>query len=241
MGPSKDPCLAPDDPRNLWQFFNKIEQNDKKKWRPECQCCGQKYWDLSPYKIFDHFGYPLTRQTLLKYKPCSGIDKDEHKDVKATVQRIHAAEFAKKSALKLATAQGSRTQQATDDEFFHDRGVNVQAARASGHLPVSESPIRAAFASPAPRNSSTSAAESPVVSESPGRPVVQSRKLSEAAKEKLDEVWADAIYELALPFNLLDHPSMRTAINTTADLVRALRPLGVPHRSSEYRCCRGGA
>ena len=37
----------------------------------------------------------------------SGIDKDEHKDVKATVQRIHAAEFAKKSALKLATAQGS--------------------------------------------------------------------------------------------------------------------------------------
>ena len=76
---------------------------------------------------------------------------------------------------------------------------------------------------PAPRNSSTSAAESPVVSESPGRPVVQSLKLSEAAKEKLDEVWADAIYELALPFNLLDHPSMRTAINTTADLVRALR------------------
>jgi hypothetical protein len=50
--------------------------------------------------------------------PGSGIDKDEHKDVKATVQRIHAAEFAKKSALKLATAQGSRTQQATDDEFF---------------------------------------------------------------------------------------------------------------------------
>ena len=188
-----------------------------------------------------HFGYQSTRQTPIKFKPCAGINKDEHKDVKATVQRIHAAEFAAKSALKLAKAQGSRTQQATDDEFFHDRGVNVQAARASGHLPVSESPMRAAFASPAPRNSSTSAAESPVVSESPGRPVVQSRKLSEAAKEKLDEVWADAIYELALPFNLLDHPSMRTAINTTADLVRALRPLGVPHRSSEYRCCRGGA
>ena len=104
-GPSKDPRLAPDDPRNLWQFFNKIEQNDKKKWRSECQCCGQKYWDLSPYKMFDHFGYPLTRQTLLKFKPCSGIDKDEHKDVKATVQRIHAAEFAAKSALKLAKEQ----------------------------------------------------------------------------------------------------------------------------------------
>jgi len=56
--------------------------------------------------------------------------------------------------------------------------------------------------------------------------VVQSRQLSEAAKEKLDEAWADAINELALPFNLLDHPSMRTAINTTADRVRALRPLG---------------
>jgi hypothetical protein len=126
MGPSKDPCLAPDDPRNLWQFFNKIEQNDKKKWRSECRCCGQKYMDLSPFKMFDHFGYPLARQTQLKFKPCSGIDKDEHKDVKATVQRIHAAVFAKKSALELAKAQGSRTQQATDDEFFHDRGVNVQ-------------------------------------------------------------------------------------------------------------------
>jgi hypothetical protein len=180
-GPSKDPRLAPDDPRTLWQFFNKIEQNDTKKWRSECRCCGQKYWDLSQCEMLDHFGYQSTRQTPIKFNPCAGIDKDEHKDVKATVQRIHAAEFAAKSALKLAKAQGSRTQQATNDEFFHDRGVNVQVARASGHLPVSESPMRAAFASPAPRNSSTSAAESPVVSESPGRPVVQSRKLSEAA------------------------------------------------------------
>jgi hypothetical protein len=55
-----------------------------------------------------HFGYQSTRQTPIKFKPCAGINKDEHKDVKATVQRIHAAEFAKKSALKLATAQGSR-------------------------------------------------------------------------------------------------------------------------------------
>jgi hypothetical protein len=123
---------------------------------------------------------------------------------------------------------------------FHERGVNVQAARASGHLPVSQSPLLAAFANQAPRNSSTSAAESPVLAESPARPVVQSRKLSEAAKEKLDAVWADAIYATALPFNLLDHPSIRTAINTTADLVRTLGPLGVPRRSSEIRCCRGG-
>ena len=107
----------------------------------------------------------------------------------------------------------------------------------SGHLPVSQSPLLAAFANQAPRNSSTSAAESP---ESPARPVVQSRKLSEAAKEKLDAVWADAIYATGLPFNLLDHPSIRTAINTTADLVRTLGPLGVPRRSSEIRCCRGG-
>ena len=84
------------------------------------------------------------------------------------------------------------------------------------------SPLLAAFANQAPRNSSTSAAESPVLAESPARPVVQSRKLSEAAKEKLDAVWADAIYATALPFNLLDHPSIRTAINTTADLVRSL-------------------
>ena len=138
------------------------------------------------------------------------------------------------------SASMSRTQQAAHDEFFHERGVNVQAARASGHLPVSQSPLLAAFASQAPRNSSTSAAESPVLAESPARPVVQSRKLSEAAKEKLDAVWADAIYATALPFNLLDHPSIRTAINTTADLVRTLGPLGVLRRSSEFRCCRGG-
>jgi len=72
------------------------------------------------------------------------------------------------------------------------------------------------------------------------RPVVQSRKLSEAVKEKLDAVWADAIYATALPLNLLDHPSIRTASNTTADLVRTLGPLGVPRRFSEIRCCRGG-
>ena len=107
MGTSKDPCLAPDDPRNLWQFFNKIEQNDKKKWRSECRCCGQKSWDLSQCEMLDHFGYQSTRQTPIKFNPCAGIDKDEHKDVKATVQRIHAAEFAAKSALKLAKAQGS--------------------------------------------------------------------------------------------------------------------------------------
>ena len=100
------------------------------------------------------------------------------------------------------------------------------------------SPLLAAFANQAPRNSSTSAAESPVLAESPARPVVQSRKLSEAAKEKLDAVWADAIYATALPFNLLDHPSIRTAINTTADLVRTLGPLSVLRRSSEFRCCR---
>jgi hypothetical protein len=35
------------------------------------------------------------------------------------VRRIHAAEFAAKSALKLANEQGSRTQQAAHDEFFH--------------------------------------------------------------------------------------------------------------------------
>ena len=32
MGPKNDPCLAPDDPRNLWQIFNKIEQTGKKRW-----------------------------------------------------------------------------------------------------------------------------------------------------------------------------------------------------------------
>ena len=80
--------------------------------------------------------------------------------------------------------------------FPHDRGVNVQAARAIGPLPVSQSPSLVAFANAAPRNLSTSAAESPVLSESPARPVMHPRKLSEAAKEKLDAVWADAIYDL---------------------------------------------
>ena len=132
------------------------------------------------------------------------------------------------------------------DHFFANGGVNVQVflelqeTRPSSHLPVRQSPLLAAFNNAAARNPSTSAAESPVLAESPARPLVQSRKLSEAVKEKLDAVWADAIYATALPFNLLDHPSIRTAINTTADLVRTLGPLGVPHRSSKFRCCRGG-
>ncbi len=111
------PC--PDDPRSQWQFFNKIEQNEKRKWRSECICCGQMYWDVTPSKILEHFGFQSTRQTAAKFKPCKGIEKDEHEDVNATVQRIHAAEFAAKSALKLAKEQGSRTQQAAHDEFFH--------------------------------------------------------------------------------------------------------------------------
>ncbi len=101
--------------------------------------------------------------------------------------------------------------------------ASSSSKRPSARQPVSSgAPLLAALANQAPRNSSTSAAESPVLAESPARPVVQSRKLSEAAKEKLDAVWADAIYATALPFNLLDHPSIRTAINTTADLVRSL-------------------
>ena len=90
-GTSPSPCLARDDPRNLWQFFNKIEQNEKRKWRSECICCGQMYWDFTPSKILEHFGFQSTRQTAAKFKPCKGTDKYEHKDVKATVQQIHAA------------------------------------------------------------------------------------------------------------------------------------------------------
>jgi hypothetical protein len=87
------------------------------------------YLDFTPSKILEHFGFQSTRQTAAKFKPCKGIEKDEHKDVKAkqrihaaefaAVQRIHAAEFAAKSALKLAKEQGSRTQLAAHDEFFH--------------------------------------------------------------------------------------------------------------------------
>jgi len=61
------PC--PDDPRNQWQFFDKIEQNEKRKWRSECICCGQMYWDFTPSKILEHFGFQSTRQTAAKFKP----------------------------------------------------------------------------------------------------------------------------------------------------------------------------
>ncbi len=47
---------------------------------------------------------------------------------------------------------------------------------------------------------------------------MQPRKPLEAraAEEKLDELWAGAIYELALAFNFLERPSKSgTAINTT--------------------------
>ncbi len=61
------PC--PDDPRNQWQFFDKIEQNEKRKWRSECICCGQMYWDFTPSKILEHFGFQSTRHTAAKFKP----------------------------------------------------------------------------------------------------------------------------------------------------------------------------
>ena len=52
------PC--PHTPRNLWQIFNGIEQNEKMK------CCGQKYWDFTPSKILEHFGLQSTRETAAK-------------------------------------------------------------------------------------------------------------------------------------------------------------------------------
>ena len=52
------PC--PHNPRNLWQIFNGIEQNEKMK------CCGQKYWEFTPSKILEHFGLQSTRETAAK-------------------------------------------------------------------------------------------------------------------------------------------------------------------------------
>ena len=54
------PC--PHNPRNLWQIFNGIEQNEKMR------CCGQKYWDFTPSesKILEHFGLQSTRETAAK-------------------------------------------------------------------------------------------------------------------------------------------------------------------------------
>jgi hypothetical protein len=133
------------------------------------------------------------------------FEKDEHKDVKATVQRIHAAEFARSLPEACKGARIAHAARSPRRVFFK---------RPSARQPVSFAhSLRQAGAA----RSSTSAAESPVLAESPARPVVQSLKLSEAAKEKLDAVWADAIYATALPFSLLDHPSIRTAINNTAD------------------------
>ena len=100
------------------------------------------YWDFTPSKILEHFGFQSTRQTAAKFKPCKGTDKDEHKDVKATVQRIHAAEFAAKSALKLAKGQGSRTQQAAYDEFFSRTWR--ECASSSSKRPSSRQPVSCA-------------------------------------------------------------------------------------------------
>ena len=53
------PC--PHNPRNLWQIFNGIEQNEKMK------SCGQKYWVyFTPSKILEHFGLQSTRETAAK-------------------------------------------------------------------------------------------------------------------------------------------------------------------------------
>ena len=227
MGPKKDTVLDPNDPRILWQYFTRLEQNAKGKWKSQCQCCGKFYIDFTPSKILEHYGFESTRATPAKFKACKGIDNEENKQVKETAQRIHAAQFMAKSAQKAAKAQGSCTQQAADDEYFVSHGLNVDQLRASGHLPVHNSAIVAAFANATPRKASSSAAESP--GESAARPVVQ--KLSEAAKDKLDETWAAAVYELALPFNLLEHPSIRKAIDTTADLVRTHPPSGVLPRT----------
>ena len=82
------------------------------------KCCGQSTGTSRRPRSSSTSASSL-HANAAKFKPCKGIDKDAHKDAKATVQRIHAAEFAAKSALKLAQEQGSHTQQAAQDEFFH--------------------------------------------------------------------------------------------------------------------------
>ena len=141
MGPKKDTVLDPNDPRILWQYFTRLEQNAKGKWKSQCQCCGKFYIDFTPSKILEHYGFESTRATPAKFKACKGIDNEENKQVKETAQRIHAAQFMAKSAQKAAKAQGSCTQQAADDEYFVSHGLNVDQLRASGHLPVHNSAI----------------------------------------------------------------------------------------------------
>jgi hypothetical protein len=71
------------------------------------------YWDFTPSKILEHFGFKSTRQTAAKFKSCKELTKESTciamwTLTKATVKRVHAADLAK-SALKLTKAQGSCT------------------------------------------------------------------------------------------------------------------------------------
>ena len=87
-----DPCLAPDDPRNLWLIFNKIEQTGRKGGDLNAGAVATRTGTSRRPKILGHFGFQSkrkeggtsTRETAAKFKACKGIDKDDHTDVKAS-------------------------------------------------------------------------------------------------------------------------------------------------------------
>jgi hypothetical protein len=109
------PC--PNDPRNLWQFFYKIEKIERKfQWSSECSYCGhwQMYRDFTPCKILEHFGFRSTRETAAKFKACQCRGTGGHKDVAAHPWHGVRCEVCH----ELGKAQGSRTQQVAVEELL---------------------------------------------------------------------------------------------------------------------------
>ncbi len=70
MGPKNAPCLAPtthatSDNSSTRSSRMKRGSGDRNAFF----CCGQMYWDFTPSKILEHFGFQSTRQTAAKFKP----------------------------------------------------------------------------------------------------------------------------------------------------------------------------
>ena len=116
-----------------------LELKQTKKRRLECRCCGQVYWDCTPSKILEHSASSL--HTRLQQSSKRARDRQRRaQGVKATAQRIHAAEFAARSALKLAKSHGSRTQQAAGDTFFFSRSRR-ECSSSSNKRPSPRQPV----------------------------------------------------------------------------------------------------
>jgi hypothetical protein len=212
------------------------------------------YWDFTPPKILENCGFRSTRETAAKIKACQsrGTDNDGHKDVKATAQRIQATEFAAKSAMSLQRRRGrarSRWRTKSFCQRRRERSSLSWTSRNSRERPSPCPPVSFARSLKFARGTTQIQHQCGRITRPVREPGALDRTAVQPGKRQTPSRRSSTSYGQTLCTNsrclstfLNIHQCGQRSVRTIADLVRTLRSLGVPRRSSasQFRCCKRG-